>query len=45
MNVIKPDIHKLGNRNLPKIILRLILRYIKGTPEYFKKEMKKNIKY
>lgn len=45
MNVMKPDNHKLNNCNLPEIILRLILRHIKETPEYFKKEMEKNIKY
>jgi hypothetical protein len=45
MNVMKPDNHKLNNCNLPEIILRLILRNIKETPEYFKKEMEKNIKY
>ncbi|MFT4105529.1 MAG: hypothetical protein QM657_07210 [Lacrimispora sp.] len=45
MNVIKPDNHQLNKPTLPGIIIKIILRNIKGTPEFWRKEMEKNIKY
>lgn len=45
MNIIKPNRDHLKDQSLFELFARWLLSYVKGTPEYTKREMEKNKKY